>query len=189
MKNLILVAVLLLVGTTYGQNYNFPIGLFSYNSLVDEVEAGQVITKQVGVDYTTLVQPNVSKVSKKINRSSSVGLYGYGSLSGLKSLNADRDFVKNAKSKEQVYAETLRNDNEASRDNIVIRKAKTEILVRYNGDYSSIKLIDGKGAEVKANFSKKYRGLIVPRTKNEQNLYLEIKNDEKAKTYYHQVNL
>lgn len=186
MKNLILVAVLLLVGTTYGQNYNFPIGLFSYDSLVDEVEAGQVITKQVGVDYTTLTQPNVSK---RISRSSSAGLYGYGSLSGLKSLNADRDFVKNAKSKEQVYAETLRADNEASRENIVIRKAKTEILVRYNGEYSSIKLIDRKGAEVKANFSKKYRGLIVPRAKKEQNLYLEIKNDEKAKTYYHQVNL
>ncbi|NIJ43579.1 hypothetical protein FHR24_000018 [Wenyingzhuangia heitensis] len=184
MKKFILIAVLLLVGTSYGQNYS-SLGL-SYGAL-NGIDATllEPSSPQVGVDYTS-----VAKATKGQVYNYQGSIYTYESLSGLKDIDTDAEFVKKkTKTKAEVYAAAMRKDSDASRGNIVIRKAKTEVLVRYNGDYSSIKLIDFKGNEVKANFSKKYRGLIVPRAKKEVKYFLEVKDDTKAKTYYHQVAL
>lgn len=186
MRKFILIAVLLLVGvTTYGQNYNYPVGLYSYESLttLDNNAVDSISTSS----YASQVKA-VGVVQRRQNYNYPVGLYSYNSLSAVKVKNEDAEFVKKAKSKKQLYAENIKRRNEKSRKNIVIRKAKTEVLVRYNGKYSSIKLINLKGQEVKANFSKKYRGLIVPRSKEEQKYFLEVKKS-KANTYYHQVTL
>ncbi|MGY6649661.1 hypothetical protein [Wenyingzhuangia sp. IMCC45574] len=183
MRKFLLVAVLLLVGvTTYGQNYNYPVGLYSYGTL--STLNNNVVDSISVVDQTKQIRRiNGQVVQRNQNYSYPVGLYSYSSLR-----NSDSEFVKKAKTKKQIYAEALKSRNEKSRKNIVIRKAKTEVLVRYNGKYSSIKLINLKGQEVKADFSKKYKGLIVPRSKAEQKYFLEVVKN-KANTYYHQVTL
>ncbi|NJB84068.1 hypothetical protein [Wenyingzhuangia aestuarii] len=183
MKKFILIAVLLLVGTSYGQNYS-SLGL-SYGAL-NGIDASLLApANEVGTDYTT-----VAKTRRGQGYNYQGSIYSYESLSGLKDIDSDADFIKKkAKTKAELYAETMRKDSDASRKNIVIRKAKTEVLVRYNGTYSSIKLVDFNGNEVKANFSKKYRGLIVPRAKEVKNYLLKVTSDKNEKTYYHQVAL
>lgn len=178
MKKVILIAVMMLVGLTYGQNIN---SLYTYES-INGIEATQSVDTEIRDEYNT--ELNDDQVNKNKNYSSPIGLYSYESLSRI---NEDLKNVK--KSKKDVYAETIKKDNESSRKNIVIRKAKTEVLVRYNGKYSSIKLIDLKGNKVDANFSKKYRGLIVPRSKESKKYFLEVEKADKSKVFYHQVTL
>ncbi|WP_010134601.1 hypothetical protein [Ochrovirga pacifica] len=186
MRKFILIAVLVLVGvTTYGQNYNYPVGLYSYESLT-----GIETSVRDSISSTTYSKSqNTASTSRRSqNYNYPVGLYNYNSISSVKLKNFDADYVKGAKSKKELLAEDVKRKNEKSRKNIVIRKAKDEVLVRYNGDYSSIKLLDFSGKEVKANFSKKYRGLIVPRDKQEKKCFLEVVKNE-ANVYYHLVSL
>lgn len=186
MRKFILIAVLLLVGVTYGQNYTYPVGLYSYESLSTLNAYEKNVVDEI-LEEVKVVKPIIANQNEQ-NYMYPVGLYNYNSFSMVKKMNRDEEFVKKAKTKEQLLAEDLKKQNEKSRSNIVIRKAKTEVLVRYNGKYSSIKLVNLKGDEVEADFSKKYRGLIVPRAKEEQNYFLEVVKNN-SKTYYHQVSL
>ena len=203
MKNFIFITVMLLVGLTYAQNFNS----FTYESIngIDDtqilnenqyndynadinngIDDAQILDTNQHNDYNADINNGTVGNDRNINYNSSIGSYNYESLSRI---NADTEFLKDVKnSKDELHAEVAEKDLEKSRQNIVIRKAQKEVLVRYNGDYSSIKLIDLKGNKIDANFSKKYRGLIVPRGKNSKKYFLEIKNEEN-KTFYHQVSL
>ncbi len=164
MKNFILIAVLLLVGTTYGQSYGYSSGL-NYSNVT-------------GVSIPT--SPSVARANKAIqNFNSPVGAVSYSALS---SINKKSDKLND-------IAYVSDKINETSRKNIEVRKANTMALVKYNGKYSSIKLVDAKGKEVKTKYNEDYKGLIVPRKKEAKNYYLEVKVDDESKTFYHQVTL
>ncbi|MGY5351910.1 hypothetical protein ACXGQW_05025 [Wenyingzhuangia sp. IMCC45533] len=182
MKNFILIAMMSVVGLSYGQS---TISLYTYESL------NGISQKEADIDegyYSAELNEVKTPASDSENQrdyNSQIGTYSYESLAGL-----NAEFIKaKAKSKEQIYAEASAADRSKSRKNIVIRKAKTEVLVRYNGDYSSLKLIDAKGKEVDANFSEKYRGLIVPRSKKAKKYFLEVEKEDKSKVFYHQIVL
>lgn len=183
MKKIILIAVLLLVGVTYGQNYAYPIGLYSYESLTI------LNSEQRGVDPIVEITEPLTKQSPALNYNSSVGLINYEDLQNYNKTEGYKLAEENSKTKAQAHAEKLMALSKASRDKIVIRKAPKEVLVRYEGKHTSLKLFDFNGEEVKANYSKKYRGLIIPRSKEHVNYFLEVKNEVKSKTYYHQVSL
>ncbi len=165
MKKFILIAVLLLVGSSYGQNYGYT------NSLV--------YRNVTGVNVPSApANVSVARTNRLQNFNAPVGAVSYKALSGIKKTKKDHEI-----------ASIVDRANEASRKKIEVRKANTRALVKYNGKYSSIKLLDTDGKEVKADFNQDYKGLIVPRTRTEKSYFLEVKINDESKVFYHQVLL
>lgn len=124
MKKFILSAALLTVGLSYGQNYNFPVGLYNYET------------------------------------------YTEGS--------------KNA---------SIASAFEVSGNNVLVKKAKYGVLVKYLGDCTALSLFDNKGEKVEVKYDAKNKGLIMYAKPTNKEYYLEVVNAKNEKVFYHKLVL
>jgi|GEM_PF-4474274 len=125
MKKFILSALLLTAGLSYGQNYNFPVGLFNYETY-----------------------------------------------------------------KEGTKNSSIANAFKVSGSNILVKKAKYGVLVKYLGDCTDLNLFDNKGEKVEdVKFDAKNKGLIMYAKPTNEEYYLEVVTSKSKQSFYHKLVL
>lgn len=92
------------------------------------------------------------------------------------------DLISNENSKNESFKDSY------AKNKVVVSKTKEEVLVRYNGKYSSIKLVDSKGRQILSNYSGTYKGLVLPRFNDGKKVFLKAKK-KNGEVYYHRVTL
>jgi len=73
------------------------------------------------------------------------------------------------------------------RNSVVITKAKEKILIRFNGEFSNLQLVDFKGDEVQALYHDEYKGIILSKNQIQKNYFLKTQSNL-GRTTYHRVN-
>ena len=110
--------------------------------------------------------------------------YTYESINGLdqEELKAELEFD------DMIFAEAENKKHVKIKDKVLVTKIKEEVLVRYVGEYSDIKLVDNKGNSVGANYIEDYNGFIISSSAKSKSYFLEV-TGKRNKTYYHKVSL
>lgn len=124
-------------------------------------------------------------------------LYTYESINGIEEKESEKEkIVEVDELKDDVLSlsELMKTEEGQSiekrfrKNSVVITKGKAQILIRFNGDYSSLQLVDFKGNEIEADYHSGYKGLILPVVEKGTKFFLKTKNSL-GKTSYHRVNL
>ena len=128
------------------------------------------------------------------------GIFTYESINGIKTevaeenvlnVSAQTSLVKYNTFSDLIAAENLSKDSfkkAHAKNSVVINKTRKEVLVRFNGKYSSIQLVDFKGNELETTYKKEYEGLVLPRYNEGKKVFLKAKK-KSGEVIYKRVTL
>ena len=113
------------------------------------------------------------------------GVYTYESINGIKTEVAQENVLNVSAQSSLIhynsFADLLAAEKSSkksfkkshAKNAVVINKTKKELLVRFNGRYASLQLVDSSGKKVTGMYSTKLEGLVVPRFHDGKQVFLK----------------